>query len=125
MDDRTMRPLSRKLVATLLVSVLLIGGGTTVALADGQSSDEGVHEIGSQEITISDATITIEDTQLKGPGLPNTTIQDQTYTVEESQTTIDGLTVSINGERYEICRIDITVQDVGVTVDDVQLSGSS
>ncbi|WP_458206423.1 hypothetical protein [Haladaptatus sp. NG-SE-30] len=112
-------------MATVLVSVLLIGGGTTVALADGQSSNEGVHEIGSQEITIKDATITVEDTHLEGPGLPDTTIEDRTYTVEKSTTTIEGLTLSVNGETYEICRIDITVHDVGMTLDDVQLSGSS
>lgn len=120
-----MRPLSRKLVAAVLVSVLLIGGGTTVALADGQSGDESVHEIGSQDITISDATITIEDTHVKGPGLPDATIEDRTYTVEESKMTVDGLTVSVNGETYEICEIDITVQNVGVTLDDVQLSSGS
>ncbi|WP_458189950.1 hypothetical protein [Haladaptatus sp. NG-WS-4] len=120
-----MRLTPRRILTTVLVSVLLIGGGTTVALADGQSSDEGVHEIGSQEITIRDATINVEDTHLKGPGLPDTTIQDQTYTVEESTTTIDGLTLSVNGETYEICRIEITVHDVGMTLDDVQLSSSS
>lgn len=120
-----MRPLSRRLLATVLVSMLLIGGGTTAALADGQSSDEGVHKIGSQDITISDATISVQDTHIKGPGLPDATIENQTYTVEESKTTIDGLTVSLNGETYEICEIDITVQNVGVTLDDVQLSSSS
>ncbi len=116
----------------MLVSILLISGGSTVALADGQSSgdssetaSDAVHEIGSQEITIQDATITISDTTVKGPGLPDATIEERNYTVAESTTTIEGLTLSINGETYEICRITISVEEVGLTLENVELSNGS
>ncbi len=122
-----MRQLSRRIVASALVSILLIAGGATVALADGDASGSETtdvdHKIGNQEITIRDATITISNTSVEGSGLPNATIDDRQYTVGDSTTTIEGLTLSVNGETYEICRIELTVENVGLELQNVELSG--
>ncbi|WP_049971006.1 hypothetical protein [Haladaptatus cibarius] len=120
-----MRLTPRQLTASILIGVLLLAGGTSVALAGGQAASDEIHEIGSQEITIQDATITVSDTSLSGPGLPDTTIEDRSYTVAESTTTIEGLTLSVNGETYEICRIEITIEEVGLTLENVELSNGN
>lgn len=120
-----MRVTSKRLLACVLVSILLISGGTGVVLAAGQGTDSGVTKIGSQDITISDATITISDTHLDGPGFPNLSFDHQTYTLHDSTMTLDGLHVTLNGSTYEICHVELTMENIGVTLDNVQISDSS
>ncbi len=117
-----MRVSSQRLLASLLVAVLLVSSGAGVALAAGHATSNDVTKLGNQDITISDATITISNTHLSGPGFPNLSIDHRSYTLADSTTSIDGLHVSVNGHQYEICHIDVTLKNIGVTMNDVQLS---
>lgn len=120
-----MGAITRRLIAPLLIAALLVSTSAGVALAAGNASDSGVTKLGSQDITISDATVTISDTNIAGPGFPDLTIDHQRYTLDSSTMTIDGLHVSFNGQTYEICHVDITLKNLGVTLDNVRISDSN
>lgn len=111
---------ARKLVAVVLTCALLFGGGAA-AFASGSTDD--VTRIGSQQITISDATMTVSDTTISGAGLPDATIEERTVHIEKSTTTIRGLQLSIDGQTYEFGRMTVTVEDVGVKLENVTFSG--
>ncbi|WP_223301814.1 hypothetical protein [Haladaptatus sp. R4] len=119
-----MRVTSQRVLASLLVAVLLVSGGTGVALADGHATTSDVTKLGGQDITVSDVTITVSDTHLSGPGFPDVSIDHRTYTLDDSTMSIDGLHVSVNGHQYEICNIDVTLKNIGVTLDNVQISSN-
>ncbi|WP_327051300.1 hypothetical protein [Halomicrococcus gelatinilyticus] len=115
-----MRRLSR-LVATVLVCGLLVGVGVATAFAGG--GGDTTEQVGSQRITISDATVTVSNTTIRGTGLPNLTLTDQTITVERSTTTVSGLQFTVGGTTYEFGRTTVVVDDVGVRLEAVRLVG--
>jgi hypothetical protein len=106
------------------IVALLLSASAGVALADGQATDSSVTKLGGQDITISDATITIADTNLSGPGFPNLSIDQQQYTLACSTMSIDGLHVSLDGKTYEIGHVNVTLKNIGVTLENVQISDS-
>lgn len=110
--------LSSRGIAILVVAlVLLTGAGTTAAFAAGAGggADDPV-EIASQDVTIRDAVVTIDGAHLTGSGVDDQRVENRTYTVQEATMSVDGLTVVWNDTTYEICHIDITVDDVGLRI---------
>lgn len=108
-----------KLLTVLLASMLL---STGVAAAGSTNADQDTVKIIDEEVTIEDATITISETSISGPGLPDAHIEDSTYTID---TTIHlrGMEVTHAGTTYEVSDVTIHVNDVGIHVQDVTLSG--
>ncbi len=119
-----MRASSQRLLAGILVAILLVSGGSATALAAGHATHNDVTKFGGQDITISNVTVTISDTHLSGPGFPNLSIDHQHYALADSTTSIDGLHVSFNGHNYDICHIDLRLKNIGVTLNNVQISSN-
>lgn len=119
-----MRATPRRLLATMSIVALLLSASAGVALADGQATDSTVTKVGGQDVTISDATITVADTTLSGPGFPNLDVDQQQYTLECSTMSIDGLHVSFDGKTYEIGHVNVTLKNIGLTLENVHVSDS-
>lgn len=118
----------RRFALVALVGLLLIGAGATMVggvQADGETSDDDTVKIASQDIVLSDATVTISDVDASGPGLPDEHIEHRTYTIDDATFTIDGLNVQWDGKTYNFCHVEITVDDVGVTLENVTLEDTS
>lgn len=114
------RPTFRQTTAALLAGLLLLSIGSTTALAGGASgaADDDPVQLGSHDIRITDATVHIQDVHISGDGVPERTIDEATVTLD-GETTIDGVTVTVDGQVYQVGRIDIVVEDVGISVEDV------
>ncbi|MFC6960738.1 hypothetical protein [Halocatena marina] len=116
---------SNVLRAAVVVIIVLVTLGTVgVVAGDGtehSSTDSEVKQIGSQEIEISDVHVTVSDVHLSGSDLPSVHIEERTYTVHDASMVIDGLTITHNGQTYEVCSISIVMDDVSVTVEDVHV----
>lgn len=112
---------SRQLFLVLLAGLLLVGAASTGVGA--QEDDGGTDEVRivDEEIRIADGTFTISDTTITGPGIGNEYVDERKYVVEESTARFDGFHVTFRGTEYTFCRIQITVADVGVVLQDVQL----
>lgn len=114
---------TRRLATLLLAGLVLVGAGTGGALAqqDTTTADDEVRIV-DEEITISDATVTVSDTSVSGPGMSDTQIDHRKYTVEESHLAFNGVHVNFRGTEYVFCDITVTVDNVGLVLDDVTLN---
>lgn len=120
------------LVVLLVSSVLLVGtlgaAADTQSVSDGYASDasatatdDDITEVGRQDITVRDLRVTVSDTHIRGTGLPSESIDEATYTVGNSVITTNGFLVTYQDETYRICPITITVDDVGLELEDVSI----
>lgn len=114
----------RRFVPVLLAALLLVGAGSATALAaeNADQSADDVVELIDERFVIEDATLTVSDTTVTGPGLPDEHVEERTYTVEQATAEIDGLTLDVGGTTYKVCDVTIVVDDVGVTLENVTLS---
>lgn len=116
--------MTNRITTLVLVCTVLLTAGATGALAQGSSgTDTGtdVVRIGSQDVTIDDATVRIADVHVSGSGLPDRHVDHATFTVQESTVTLDGATVTVDGTTYRIGEVTVTIRDVGVTLQDVSV----
>lgn len=112
------------LVATAFAGVGAIGAAAQSDEAGADESNEETRDevrIVDKDIEISDGLLTISDTTLKGPGLGEKHIEDRKYTID-SELRFDGFHVDYDGTRYTFCRITVTVEDVGIHLQDVTLT---
>ena len=116
-------PTLRTIGVLALIGALVLSTGAVAIASAGETgqSEDAVKQIGHQQIDVSDVAINVDDTHIDGPGLPDATLDGDTYLIEESTTTIKGLTVTYNGQTYEICCITVTVDNVGLTFDNVTI----
>lgn len=113
---------SQRVLVALAVGLLALSAGSMVAAAGDETHPDNEVRIVDEEIVISDATFHIKDTTFTGPGLEHRHIEDRTYTLEESTVTIIGLHIDFNGTRYTICNVTLTIEDIGVHLQDVTIS---
>lgn len=111
----------RRLALLLVATVLLVGAGTTGALAADDSSDDTV-EIGSQDIVISDTMLTIGNANVSADGVEERDIEHQTYHIDHAEAEFDGLTVTWNDTTYNVCHVDIVIDDVGIVVENLSIN---
>lgn len=112
----------------LLALVVLIGIGSLAAvgpaIAASDDGDNDVKKIASIEFSITDEQFSIDDVHVSGPGLPSEDVDERTYTIEHASITSDGLTFTFQDTTYHICALDIVIEDVSFTLQDVSLSNS-
>lgn len=115
----------RRIAMVLIAGSLLLSVGTVGALAQGQS-DETNEEIRiiDEEITIRDGLITVEDTTLRGPSLPDAHVEQRKVVLEESTLRFDGFHGTAFGKDITFCRIVVHVEDVGFLLQDVGLENT-
>ncbi|WP_224333778.1 hypothetical protein [Haloprofundus halobius] len=115
-----MNEFQRYVLGALVVLTVVLGSASAPALAtdpttaDGDASD-------SHEIDVTDLTVSITDVHLTGPGFPELAIDDATYTVEDATVATDGATVTIDGREHRIGAIELTVDDVGLHLENVSI----
>lgn len=118
----------KPVVVFLTAGLVLLAGGTVGVTAQSTAGDETAStdaiEIGDQDIVIEDATVHITDTHLTGPGLPEKSIDEATFTVENSTVSTGGFVVTINGQDISVGHLSLTVDDVGVTLENVSMGES-
>lgn len=111
--------------------LLLSIGAPTALAADGQAqadarasaeaeTDSDVVELGSHDVRIEDATVHVEDVHVTADGVPDRSVDEAAFTLD-GETTIDGATVTVDGQTYQIGRVTLTFDEVGVTVEDVSI----
>lgn len=112
----------------MMVLVLVTLGATSVVagagVGDGASAASGdteAKQIGQVHFEISNEQMTVSDIHVSGSGLPSMDIQERTYTVHNASLMTDGFTVTLNGQDYEFGSVSIVVEDVSLTVENVQV----
>jgi hypothetical protein len=122
------RPTTSQAVTALLAGLLLLSIGSTTALAsadaDATAEDGDVVELGSHDVHLADTTLHVEDLHLRGDGLPQKSVDEADVTLD-GETTIDGVTVTLNGQTYQVGRVTVTLDDVGVSVEDVSIGAAA
>lgn len=113
----------RQLGLVLVAALLLVGAGTTGALAQDGNGEETV-KIGAQNVVVSDAVLTIGDANVSGDGLEDEQVENRSYRIDHAELTVEGLNFSWDGTTYNVCRIDVVVHDVGVVVEDLSVGGN-
>ena len=114
------------LLVTSVSAVGTLGVATATNLASGgenaSASESEVVDVGYQKITISDLLVTISDTHVEGTGLPNESADEASYTVDNTVISTDGFRVTYQETTYRICAVTITLDDVGLELQDVSVS---
>lgn len=105
------------------VGILLIAGGITGAATaetagpDVASTD--TTDLGDHHLVLEDATVTIADTHITGPGLPERSVDRAEYTVDTTAVSTDGFVTRIDGHEVRVGAITVRVDNVGVVLEDV------
>jgi hypothetical protein len=111
----------KRLLMSLLVGTMLLASGAMSATAT--SSDPATpgneNAQAGHDIHLSDGTVRIQQTHLRGPGLPTTTIEHRAFTIDSSTITIDGFTLTIDGHTQTVGHATVTIDDVGIVLEDV------
>lgn len=116
----------RRVAMVLIAGSVLLSVGTVGVLAQEQTgSDNEEIRIIDEEITIEDGLVTIKDTTLKGPNLPDTHVDKRKVVLEESTMRFDGFHITAFDKDITFCRIVVHVDDVGLLLQDVGLENTS
>lgn len=119
-------PVGRRAVTVFIATVLVLGMGAFAvagpAAAATDDDEEPDRKIATIDLEISDEEFTIDDVHLSGPGLPDEQIDERTYTLEKTTIQNDGLTFTLNDTKYQVCELDIVIDDVSFSFQDVTLS---
>ncbi|WP_254534913.1 hypothetical protein [Halomarina litorea] len=102
------------LVVALVASMAVVPAGASAATGTDSESDA---------FEVRDLTVTVSDVQVSGTGLPDWSVDHATYTVEDATVGTDGFTVVWNGEEHHVGAVQVTVDDVGLVLEDVSVSG--
>ncbi|TYL37027.1 hypothetical protein CV102_18570 [Natronococcus pandeyae] len=108
-----------QIVTVALVIAVCLGGLSATAVADDGETD--VEKIGDVDIEIEDNEYHIDGAEITGDGLPSVTIEERTHTVDSLSIQTDGLTVDYGDTTYYVCQLDITVEDVEITLSDISI----
>ncbi len=109
----------------LLALVLLAGAMPASALGHpGDARDEAV-TIGPQNLELRDVTVTVSDTHIRGTGLPESSVDHASYTVDDATVSTDGFVVVYQDTPYRIGAISLTVDNVGLQLENVSVSDTS
>ncbi len=111
----------RRFTVVVIIGLLFLGVGSTAAVAASGNAETDVKEIGSQDISISDTTLTVSDVHVSGSDLPSKSIDEKRYTIDDASFTLRGLTVTYQDQTYEICRITLTIDDVGIVLENISI----
>ena len=105
-----------KRTVALLAFVLL--AFTAVAPAGAASSGTPSD---AEAIEVRDLTVTVSDTHITGGGLPDWSVERASYTIDDATVATDGFTVVYDGEAHDIGAVQVTVDDVGLVLEDVSV----
>lgn len=108
-----------QIVTVALVIAVCLGGLSATAVADDGETD--VEKIGDIDIEIEDNEYHIDGAEITGDGLPSVTIEERTHTIDSLSIQTDGLTVDYGDTTYYVCQLDITVEDVEITLSDISI----
>lgn len=113
------------IVGLVIVSLLVAGSASSVALAQEGESDTAADQepivLGSPEITIEDTELVLSDFHIPAPGDGERTIDERTYTVDRAVLDIDGVSLTVDGQEYRFCQVTVVVEDAKLTVRDVTI----
>ncbi|WP_254533523.1 hypothetical protein [Natrinema gelatinilyticum] len=94
-------------VLVVILVFVIVPGGLTAATpshdSDAAAEETSNTKLGSIDILIENTHIEIGDAE-------------RTYEIESVSVHLDGVTIDFDGKTYEICRIDITIERIGVKV---------
>lgn len=110
-----MKRITALLAFALVVSTAVAPAG---ALAAGDTATED-----TEAFEIRDLTVTVSDVDVSGTGLPEWSVDDARYTIEDATVATDGFTVTWNGEERVVGAVEVTVDEVGLVLEDVSVSG--
>jgi hypothetical protein len=102
-----------------LVLVLAVGL-TSVGVAAGGDTTETT-QISSIDVTIADEAFAIENVEISGESLPSYEIDERSYELESASIQSDGVTVSLGETTYEICSVDLQLENISVTIAGVSI----
>lgn len=115
----------RRTSAAAIIGLLALSVATPGVLAHPVDTSAASDEPESRHVTISDLVITVEDTHIEGANLPNKSIDEASYVIEEASISTDGFTVTFQGEPHRIGAITVTIDDVGIQLRNVSISGGT
>lgn len=123
---------SRTVVVLVVLLVTSVSAAGTLGVATAANSAPGsenasaaegeVVDIGYQKITISDLLVTMSDTHVEGTGFPSKSVDEASYTVDNAVISADGFRVTYQETTYRVCAVRITLDDVGLELQDVSIS---
>lgn len=113
----------RRIGLALFAALLLVCAGTAGAVAQDRSEAEPVR-IGAQHLVVSDATLTIGDVQVRGDGVEQERVENRSYYVDHAELTLEGLNLRWDGTTYNVCRVEVVLDDVGIVIEDATTGGS-
>lgn len=115
MGSRTQR------LAICLILMVSITGVATVAAADGAETSS--KELGSVDISVEDKHVSIDNVEISSQALPTVEIDNRTYSISSFSLEADGVTIEYNGRSYDIGRVNIDLENVGITVSNISING--
>lgn len=114
--------LRTQILTVVLVVAMCLGGLSATAVAD--DGETNVEEIGSVDVSIEDNEYHIDGAEITGDGLPSVTIEERTHTIDSLSIQTEGLTVDYGDTTYYVCQLDITVEDVEITLSDISIGSN-
>lgn len=108
-----------QIIAVALVIALALGGLSTAAAADTGEAD--VEQIGDIDVSVEDEEYRISGATVTGDSLPSMTIDERTYEIDSLSIQTEGLTIEYNDTIYHVCQLDITVENVELTLSDISI----
>lgn len=78
-------------------------------------------EADSASVEIRDLTLTVSDAHVNGAGLPDWSVDRASYTVDDATVGTDSFTVTYAGETHHIDAVQVTIDDVGLILEDVSV----
>lgn len=117
-----------RLVVFAIGGLLLVGSvstGVAAQSADDETRSGDAIDVGSHDLVVRDLSVTIADTHLAGPGLPERSVDEAAYAVDDATISTDEFTVTINGREVQVGQITVAVDNVGVTLENVSIGPSA
>lgn len=112
-------------MAGVLLLVAGISGAAAAGAADEANASSDTVDLGEHHLVIEDATVRIADTHVTGPGLPEKSVDRAEYTIEETTVSTDEFDARINGHDVRFGALSVTVDNVGVILEDVSVEEPS
>ncbi|UHQ98268.1 hypothetical protein HYG81_19530 (plasmid) [Natrinema zhouii] len=98
-----------------------ITGFATVAAADGAGTSK---QQGSIDVSLEDKHASIDEIEISSQALPTVEIDERTYSINSFSLHADGVTLEYDGILYGIFQVDISLENVGITVSDISINSA-